>query len=122
MAPLGPTMRMPEALMEVRNMLVTRMEQWMERWKEQSTEQLKEHLKEQWLQEGEQRGEQRGLQQGRQLGRQQGEATLLLRQLERRFGDLPGWVTDRVLAADSVLLEKWSLLVLDALSLEEVLA
>jgi hypothetical protein len=47
---------------------------------------------------------------------------LLLRQLERRFGVLPGWATDRVLAADTAMLEEWSERVLDAASLEEVLA
>jgi hypothetical protein len=102
MAPLGPGVRLPEELMEVRNMLATRAEQW----------------KQQWLLEGEQRGEQLGEQRGRQLG----AADLLLRQLERRFGVLPGWAKDRVLAADIVMLEEWSLRLLDAASLEEVLA
>ncbi len=83
-------------------MLATRAEQW----------------KQQWLLEGEQRGEQLGEQRGRQLG----AADLLLRQLERRFGVLPGWAKDRVLAADIVMLEEWSLRLLDAASLEEVLA
>jgi hypothetical protein len=46
---------------------------------------------------------------------------LLLRQLQRRFGALPGWATDRVRAADSAMIEDWSLRVLDAASLEEVL-
>jgi len=94
MAPLGPGVRLPEELLEVRNMLAARAEQW----------------KQQWLLEGEQRGEQRG------------EAALLLRQLERRFGVLPGWARDRVLAADTVMIEEWGLRVLEAASLEEVLA
>jgi hypothetical protein len=45
-----------------------------------------------------------------------------LRLLERRFGDVPGWARDRVLAADTVMMEEWGLRVLDAASLEEVLA
>jgi hypothetical protein len=45
-----------------------------------------------------------------------------LRLLERRFGVLPDWVRDRVLAADTVTMEEWGLRVLDAVSLEEVLA
>jgi len=102
MAPLGPGVRLPEELLEVRNMLATRAEQW----------------KQQWLLDGEQRGEQRGELRGRQLG----VAELLLRLLERRFGILPGWAKDRVLAAETVMLEEWSLRVLDAGSLEEVLA
>jgi len=106
MAPLGPGVRLPEELMEVRNMLATRAEQW----------------KQQWLLEGEQIGELRGEKRGEQRGRQLGVAGLLLRLLERRFGILPGWAKDRVLTADPVMLEEWSLRVLDAASLEEVLA
>ena len=51
-----------------------------------------------------------------------GEAALLLRLLERRFGVLPGWARDRVLAADTSVLEEWGLRVLDAATLEEVFA
>jgi flagellar biosynthesis/type III secretory pathway protein FliH len=95
-------------------MLATRVEQW----------------KQKLLLEGEQRGEQRGLRQGEQQGLRQGEqkglqqgkADLLLRQLERRFGVLPAWARDRVLAADTVMIEEWGLRVLDATSLEEVFA
>jgi hypothetical protein len=93
-APLGAGVRVPEELLEVRNMLATRAEAW----------------KRQWLLEGE------------QTGRRQGEAAILSRLLERRFGALPGWARDRLLAADSVAIEEWSLRLLDAASLEEVLA
>jgi hypothetical protein len=99
MAPLGPDARMPEELLEVRNMLVTRVEQWKEQWKQE------------WLLEGEQRGEQRG---------EAAMAALLLRQLERRFGVVPAWAKDRVLEADTVMMEGWGLRLLDAASLEEV--
>ena len=85
MGPLVPEVRVPEGLLEVRNMLATRAEAW----------------KQQWLQEGEQRG--------RQEGRQQGEAALLLRLLERRFGPLPDWARDRIAAADTAALEAWGL-------------
>ena len=94
LAPLAPGVRVPEELLEVRNMLATRAESW----------------KQQWLQEGEQRG------------RQEGEATILLRQLERRFGALPGWARDRIATADTAALEDWGLRVLDAASLDDVLA
>jgi hypothetical protein len=94
MGPLAPEVRVPEALLEVRNMLATRAETW----------------KQQWLQEGEQKG------------RQEGEAALLLRLLERRFGALPGWAKDRIATADTVALEEWGLRVLDAGSLDDVLA
>jgi hypothetical protein len=89
MGPLAPGVRVPEELLEVRNMLATRAEDW----------------KRQWLQEG----------------RLEGEAALLLRLLERRFGALPAAVRDRVAAADAAALDTWSLRVLDAGSLEDVL-
>ncbi len=105
-APLGPDVRVPEELLEVRNMLANRAEEWKQRW----------------LLEGEQRGERRGEQRGEQRGQQRGEAALLLRLLERRFGVLPGWARDRVLAANTVMIEEWGLRVLEAASLEDVLA
>ena len=59
----------------------------------------------------------KGLKEGRLLG----EANLVLRQLERRFGALPDSVEARVRSADDSALERWSLQILDASSLEEVL-
>ncbi len=110
MAPLGPGVRVPEDLLEVRNMLATRAEQWKQQW-------LLEGEK-----RGEERGEKRGEERGEKRGEQRGEAALLLRQLERRFGALPASARDRVLAADTVMIEEWGLRLLDAASLEEVLA
>ena len=78
-------------------MLATRAEDW----------------KRQWLQEGHLKGQ--------MVGRLEGEAALLLRQLERRFGALPTEVRARVAAADTAALEAWGLRVLDAGSLEDVL-
>ena len=101
-APLAPGARVPEELLEVRNMLATRAETW----------------KQQWMNEGEQKGRL----EGEQKGRQKGEAALLLRLLERRFGVLPDWARDRITAADTLSLEEWGLRVLDAGSLEDVLA
>jgi hypothetical protein len=110
LAPLAPDIRVPEELLEVRNMLATRAETW----------------KRQWLEEGEQKGRQVGRQEGEQKGRhegrQEGEAALLLRQLERRFGALPASVRDRIATADTASLEEWGLRVLDATSLDDVLA
>jgi hypothetical protein len=104
--PMDPGVLVPEAMREVRNMLQERVQQWIEQWK----------------QEGLQAGLQEGRQEGLLAGRQQGGSALLLRLLERRFGVLPGWATDRVRAADIATLDEWSLRVLDAASLEEVLA
>ena len=101
MEPLAPGVRVPEELLEVRNMLASRAEDW----------------KRQWLQEGELKGRQ----EGEQRGRQKGEAAILLRQLERRFGALPGWASERIATADTGSLEEWSLRVFDATSLDDVL-
>jgi len=102
MAPHAPGIRVPDELLEVRNMLATRMEKWME--------------------ESKQQGRLEGEQLGEQPGRQSGKAALLLRLLERRFGVLPGWARDRVLAADTDTMEEWGLRVPDAASLDEVFA
>ena len=101
MEPLAPGVRVPEELLEVRNMLASRAEDW------------KRH----WLQEGELKGRQ----EGEQRGRQKGEVAILLRQLERRFGALPGWASERIATADTGSLEEWSLRVFDATSLDDVL-
>jgi len=98
MGPLVADVRVPEGLLEVRNMLASRAETW----------------KQQWLQEGKQKGEQEG--------RRKGEVAMLLRQLERRFGALPDSARDRIATADSVALEEWGLRVLDARSLDDVFA
>ena len=63
---------------------------------------------------------QEGLEEGRQEGRQKGAASVLERQLARRFGPLPAGVIDRLRQADTVQIEAWSLNVLDAQTLEEV--
>ncbi len=58
--------------------------------------------------------------QGRQEGRLEGEIRLLLRQLRRRFGKLPGWTEERLRRASSGMLEIWSERILTASTLEEV--
>ncbi len=55
-----------------------------------------------------------------QEGRAEGSASLLLRQLGRRFGRLPAPVRDRVRAATADDLEAWAMAVLDAGSLDAV--
>jgi hypothetical protein len=54
------------------------------------------------------------------MGRQEGEATLLHRQLARRFGPLPDWVDDRLRRASIEELETWGDRVLDAAELAAV--
>ncbi|CAK0762336.1 hypothetical protein CCP3SC5AM1_3100002 [Gammaproteobacteria bacterium] len=46
-------------------------------------------------------------QEGRMEGRTEGESKLLLRLLERRFGQLPSWVTTRFVAASETEVESW---------------
>ena len=58
---------------------------------------------------------------GEQEGRQKEAVALLCRLLEHRFGPLPAATRQQVEAADTPTLEAWSLRLLDAPSLEEVL-
>ena len=44
------------------------------------------------------------------------------RLLQRRFGDLPTWASQKIADADLSTLEEWSLRILDATTLESVLA
>ena len=50
-----------------------------------------------------------------------GEATVLTRQLQRRFGALPDWASEKIAKADPHSLEEWTLRILDAPTLESVL-
>ncbi len=65
---------------------------------------------------------QEGRQEGEQIGEQKGEAKILTRQLQRRFGNLPEWASDKIAKAELSTLEEWSLRILDAPTLESVLA
>jgi hypothetical protein len=58
----------------------------------------------------------------KRLAREEGAQQLLLRLLERRFGALPEAVTTRVMDAGREELERWSDRILDAASLDDVLA
>jgi hypothetical protein len=59
--------------------------------------------------------------QGEELGEQRGEAKMLLRQIERKFGPPSETVRHRITEADSETLLAWSERILDARSLDEVL-
>ncbi len=67
--------------------------------------------------EGEANGEIRG----RVEGRVEGLRNTLLRQLAKRFGDLPDWATGRVAHADAAQLESYFDELLEAQSLEDAL-
>ncbi|WP_130471532.1 DUF4351 domain-containing protein [Candidatus Magnetaquicoccus inordinatus] len=55
-------------------------------------------------------------------GRHEGEAAILTRQLQRRFGNLPVWASEKIAKAEPSTLEEWSLRILDATTIESVLA
>ncbi|MCP4353546.1 MAG: DUF4351 domain-containing protein [Desulfobacterales bacterium] len=55
-------------------------------------------------------------------GLQQGEAKILLRQMEVRFGTVPKWAKEKIEQADITIIEDWSIRLLNANSQEEVLA
>ena len=67
-------------------------------------------------------GREEGLEEGLEKGREEGVTRLLRRQLQRRFGDLPGWVEERFAGASPEELEQWGERVLDAVILEDVFA
>ena len=49
------------------------------------------------------------------------KTSTLLSLLQRRFVDIPDWAREKIARADLPILEEWSLRVLDAKSLEDVL-
>ncbi len=63
-----------------------------------------------------------GRKEGIQIGEQKGEAKILTRLLQRRFGAVPDWANEKIAKATSQSLEEWSLRFIDAQSLEEVFA
>ena len=66
--------------------------------------------------------ERQGLEKGLEQGIVQGEATLLERQLRRRFEGLPAWVEERLANAGREELESWADRVFEAKALEDVFA
>jgi len=55
-----------------------------------------------------------------QQGIEKGEHNLLQQLMEKRFGPLPDWATEKLAQANSQQLETWGLKLLDAGSLDEV--
>jgi hypothetical protein len=56
----------------------------------------------------------------RQEGHRKGEMAIVLGQLEYRFGAVPDWARERLIAANPADLQAWSRRLLDARSLDEV--
>ena len=71
--------------------------------------------------EGRVEGEREGRVEGEQEGARKEAMSLLTRLLEQRFGPLPEAATQKLSAADVATLEAWSLRLLHAGSLEQVL-
>ncbi len=72
------------------------------------------------LREAERVGELRGEQRGEQRGELRGEAKILTRQLQRRFGTIPEWASEKIIKAEPSSLEEWSLRIFEAQSLDDV--
>ena len=72
--------------------------------------------------EGLAEGRVEGRAEGRVEGRVEGQAEILLRLLERRFGDLPAVVQQRVRNAKPELLVRWTDRILDAPGLDDIFA
>lgn len=85
-------------LYEVDTMLAESVQEWVKPWMDQ------------------------GRQDGIQIGEQRGEAKMLIRQLQRRFGELPTWASEKLAKAEPPSLEEWGLRILDAQSLDAVFA
>jgi hypothetical protein len=68
------------------------------------------------------KGFQEGRMEGEIKGEIKGKCILLERQLTRRFGPLPKWVQDKLVSATTEQLDSWAERVLDAGSIQEVLA
>ncbi len=62
-----------------------------------------------------------GMDRGKELGRVIGEQTVVLRQIEKRFGSVPAWAHRRLQGMSVTEIEETALRLLDALSLEELL-
>jgi predicted transposase/invertase (TIGR01784 family) len=71
-------------------------------------------------QQGMQEGIQRGVQQGMQQGMQQGEYSLLLRQLERKFKQIPEIYYQKLIKADVNTLLMWGEHLIEAQTIEEI--
>ncbi len=67
-------------------------------------------------------GREQGLEKGLEQGCLQGRRDMLLRQLSRRFGELPQSAIDRVNAAAAEWLDAWAVRIFDAQSLDAAIA
>ena len=66
------------------------------------------------------KGKQQGIQQGKRQGMQQGESTMLVRQIERKFGQVSKEVKQKIGLADSDTLLEWGEKILSASTLDDI--
>ena len=81
-----------------------------------------ERFRQEGMQQGLEQGRAQGRTQGREQGARLGEARMLARQLELRFGPVSAEVRQRLEQADEATLMRWSERVLSARRLEDVLS
>lgn len=115
--PGGPGPKVDD-LQEMRTMLADRIQEWGEEFKREALSKGLQEGRQEGRQQGRQEGRREGRQEGLQQGLQEGEARLLLRQLQKRFGEVPDWVRARLNDAPLEQLESWGERLLDAASLE----
>ena len=72
------------------------------------------------IQKGLQLGLKEGLEQGLQQGSHTGIAGILHALLLQKFGNLPDWVSQRLQQADTVVLQRWAINLLQAQTLDDV--
>ena len=70
---------------------------------------------------GMQKGMEKGMEIGEQRGQQRGAASVLLHQIERRFGPPSVSIRERIIHAEPDTLLIWSERILDATTLDEIL-
>ena len=90
-----------------------------ERIKEWEKELIEKGLQE-GIKRGIEEGLERGLEKGLEQGIEKGEAEVLLRQLERKFGEVPPEYRQRIAEADSDQLLAWAERILTAESVDDV--
>jgi len=80
---------------------------------------LENQRKDAWGQ-GLEQGLEQGIKKGHQEGLLAGEAKLLKKLLERKFGNLPAWINDKVSTATQQDLERWGEAVLTMPTLDSI--
>jgi predicted transposase YdaD len=75
-----------------------------------------------YLREAMKKGRERGLKKGREQGRDEAARRIAGRQIEKRFGKIPGWAEERINAMPVSEIEDLSLAILDASSLKSLFA